>query len=246
MCANYTPSPKDVIAAHFGVQLGLFDFPLETFPGYMAPIVRRVRGTDADVECVLACFGMVPHWADLKLARSTYNARSETVAQKPSFREAWKRRQFCIIPARALFEPRYATEQPVRWRIERADGGPLGIAGIWETKPDGPDGQPLISFSMLTINADEHGLMRQFHQPDDEKRMVVILEPWQYAGWLRGDLAGSTAVFRTYPAELLSACADPLPLKSRPARPDWRLESGRQGVDGPSGKPAAPGQGELF
>ena len=80
-------------------------------------------------------FGMVPHWADHKLARQTYNARTETVASKPSFRSAWKRKQFCIIPTANFFEPNYETGKPVRWRIERADGGPVAIAGIWEYRP---------------------------------------------------------------------------------------------------------------
>jgi endonuclease YncB( thermonuclease family) len=50
-------------------------------------------------------FGMVPYWADTKLARQTYNARTETVATKPSFRNAFKRAQFCIVPANSFFEP---------------------------------------------------------------------------------------------------------------------------------------------
>jgi putative SOS response-associated peptidase YedK len=66
---------------------------------------------------VLATFGMLPHWAKPALVRSTYNARSETAAEKPSFRNAWKKGQFCIIPADVIFEPHYpsAEERPVRW-----------------------------------------------------------------------------------------------------------------------------------
>ena len=81
--------------------------------------------------------------------RQTYNARTETVAQKLSFRNAWKRKQFCIIPADNFFEPCYETGKPVRWRIERADGMPADIAGIWEFRPQ----DLLLSFSMLMINA---------------------------------------------------------------------------------------------
>ncbi len=102
------------------------------------------------MEIAPAMFGMAPHWADVKLARQTYNARTETVGSKPSFRSAWKRKQFCIIPAANFFEPNYETGKPVRWRIERADGGPVAIAGIWEYRP----ADQLLSFSMLTINAD--------------------------------------------------------------------------------------------
>ena len=59
-------------------------------------------------------FGLVPAWANVKLARSTYNARIETVSTKPSFRAAWKRRQFCAVPLANFFEPNYESGKPVR------------------------------------------------------------------------------------------------------------------------------------
>ncbi|WP_258001046.1 SOS response-associated peptidase [Janthinobacterium sp. ROICE36] len=61
-----------------------------------------------------AMFSMVPHWAEHKLACQTYNARTETVASKPSFRSACKRKQFCTIPVANFFESTYATGKPVR------------------------------------------------------------------------------------------------------------------------------------
>ena len=219
MCADYTPSKKEAFSQHFGVELPAFDYPGETFPGYLAPILRNSSEYSHLVECVPACFGMLPHWADPKLVRQTYNARSETVAQKPSFRNAWRRKQLCIIPAENIFEPSYASGKALRWRIEQADGAPLGIAGIWEWRADGPDGLPLLSFSMLTINADAHPLMHGFHKPDEEKRMVVVLQPGQYQGWLDGLLTDDGAVFAPYPAERLRARPDPMPprRKSAPA-----------------------------
>lgn len=99
--------------------------------------------------------------------RSTYNARTETVAEKPSFKHAWRDRQFCIILAEVFFEPNYESGKQVRWRIERADGSPFGIAGIWKQRLR-DDELPKWSMSMLTINADEHPLMRRFHKPRDE------------------------------------------------------------------------------
>ena len=150
MCADYTPSHKEQIADHFGLRSPQLDLPAEAWPGYMAPILRGSHEAPGELEIAPAMFGMVPHWADHKLARQTYNARTETVASKPSFRSAWKRKQFCIIPAANFFEPNYESGKPVRWRIERADGGPVAIAGIWEYRP----ADQLLSFSMLTINAD--------------------------------------------------------------------------------------------
>lgn len=215
MCADYTPSRKEQIEDHFRVLSTQLDIPPEAWPGYMAPIIRGSHEVHRELEIAPAMFGMVPHWADLKLARQTYNARTETVASKRSFRSAWKRKQFCIIPAANFFEPNYETGKPVRWRIERADGGPVAIAGIWEYRP----ADQLLSFSMLTINADGHLLMWRFHKPDDEKRMVMILDPDQYQGWLDGSLVSEEDVYRQYPAELLVAQPDAMPTRSRSKAP---------------------------
>lgn len=206
MCADYTPSRNDQIENFFGIRSPQLDLPSEAWPGYMAPILRSSHEVPDKLEIAPAMFGMVPHWADHKLARQTYNARTETVASKPSFRSAWKRKQFCIIPAANFFEPNYETGKPVRWRIDRADGGPVAIAGIWDYRP----ADQLLSFSMLTINADGHPLMHRFHKPDDEKRMVMILDPDQYQGWLDGSLVSDQDVYRQYPADLLVAQPDPL------------------------------------
>jgi putative SOS response-associated peptidase YedK len=210
MCANYTPSKREAFSHHYGLERAIFDLPPESFPGYLAPILRQSRAVAGQAECVPAVFGMVPHWADMKLARQTYNARTETVAAKPSFRNAWQRKQFCIVPAENFFEPNYESGKPVRWRIEHAEQRPLSIAGIWEWKPNGPDDLPVLSFSMLTINADAHPLMQRFHKPDEEKRMLVLLDPAHYQGWLDGTLVNEADLYQPYPAERLRAVADPL------------------------------------
>jgi putative SOS response-associated peptidase YedK len=102
----------------------------------------------------------------------------------------------------------------VRFAISHADHEPLGIAGIWEYRSDGPNGLPLISFSMLTINADDHPLMRRFHKPNDEKRMVVILRPSNYDAWLDCSLDDVPSFFTPYPADELIAVAAPKESKS--------------------------------
>ncbi|PJC99212.1 DUF159 family protein [Janthinobacterium sp. BJB1] len=220
MCADYTPSRNDQIEDRFGVRSAQLDLPPEAWPGYMAPILRGSHEAPGEMEVAPAMFGIVPHWADHKLARQTYNARTETVASKPSFRSAWKRKQFCIIPAANFFEPNYETGKPVRWRIERGDGAPVAIAGIWEYRP----ADQLLSFAMLTVNADRHPLMQRFHKPDDEKRMVMILDYDQYQGWLDGSLVSEEDVYRQYPADLLVAQPDPLPPRTR-AKPPVKVDA---------------------
>jgi len=228
MCANYTPTRVERLMAQAGVNLsGPYDFKPESYPGYMAPLIRTAEGLTPDDmferQVDFGMFGLVPPWADVKLARSTYNARTETVATKPSFRSAWKRRQFCVIPMENFYEPSYETGAPVRWRIEHADGIPMSVAGIWEWRPNGgPNDRPLVSFTMLTINADEHPLMKRFHKPEDEKRMIVLLEPDQVDEWLQSPIEMAPTFFQSYDAEKL--VAEPAPKAARMKKIDVEPE----------------------
>ncbi len=207
MCSNYRPpSPRD-IEEYFSVPSpGIVK--LEMYPAYIGPMIRRSHN---GIECVLGNFGLMPHWAKPALARSTYNARSETVASKASFRAAWSKGQHCIIPAAWIYEPNYEQGKPERWKIQRRDAKPLGIAGLWDWRPDpeSPDGK--LSYTMLTVNADDHSLMRCFHAPDDEKRMVVILDPSQYGAWLAADAKDSLQFMKQYAADALTAAPAPKP-----------------------------------
>jgi putative SOS response-associated peptidase YedK len=214
MCANYDPLIKhDRLKTYFGVDVG--DLPLglksSLWPGYFGPFLRKHEFADVGDEAVpfkellVGSFGLIPHWSkDNLIARKTYNARSETVHEKPSYRDAWKAARHCIIPAEAISEPDWRSGKSVSTRISRADGKPMGIAGIWGTWRS-PAGEMVHSFTMLTINADDHSVMRQFHKPDDEKRMVVILNETDYDPWLQSSANESRDFLRQYPADGLLA-----------------------------------------
>jgi putative SOS response-associated peptidase YedK len=181
------------------------------------------------MEALVGSFGLIPHWAtDTKIARHTYNARSETVATKPSFRQAWKQAQRCIIPADAIFEPDWRSGKAVPTRIARADGEPMGLAGLWSMWKS-PQGAWVPSYTMLTIAAETHPLMRQFHKPADEKRMVVILPESRYADWLQASAAHSADFLQPYPASGLVAQAEP-PLR-RPKAAGANPASAQGGED---------------
>ena len=189
---------------------------VDLWPGYLGGFIRKHPhadvGDDAvpEREGVNGIFGLVPHWAeDLKLARSTYNARTETVATKPSFRDAWRKSRHCIIPAAAFYEPDWRSGKAVPTRIVRTDGEPMGLAGLWDSWKQ-PDGAWLHSYTMLTINADHHELMNAFHKPTDEKRMVVILPESAYGDWLDASAEQSMEFMRPYPADRLVAEARPI------------------------------------
>ncbi len=184
MCSVFSPTQNvDWVREHFAVPLA-GGYPEVVFPGYLAPIVVKSQESGR-VACGLARFGLVPSWAkDGTIGRRTYNARSETVAEKPSYRAAWRHRHFAIALADGFFEPCYESGRAVRWRIARADGGPFGIACIWDRWTDPAIGEVVASFSMLTINADHHPIMNRFHRPGDEKRTPVVLAPDQFGAWL--------------------------------------------------------------
>jgi putative SOS response-associated peptidase YedK len=184
---------------------------VDLWPGYQGLLIRRPKekdsGDDAvpDREALAGLFGLVPHWAtDLKICRSTYNARAETVAIKPSFRDAWKRAQHCIIPAQAIYEPDWRSGKAIPTRIERADGRPMGIAGLWSVWKS-PQGEWIHSYTMLTINADSHPLMNQFHKPTDEKRMVVVLPETAYDDWLTATVENSGGLLLPCATDVLRA-----------------------------------------
>ena len=101
--------------------------------------------------------------------------------------------------------------RPVRWKIHRRDNRPFALAGLWEWRPDPTNPDGAFSFTMLTINADRHPLMKRFHAPSDEKRMVVILQPHQYQAWLRVAASESMAFMQQCPAEALTAMPAPKP-----------------------------------
>lgn len=243
MCTNYVPTRTSLLNERFGLSVPGVAFRDEAYPGYLAPIIRRQLDEPSEQTCEAAIFGLIPSWSkDGKNYRFCYNARSETVDKKPSFRNAIRRNQFCVVPAEAFFEPCYETGRPVRWRIERLDGEPLMLAGIWDAwrrpqsdtaKRPGPkdcdllDSDWVLSFSLLTINADSHDLMKRFHPAKDEKRSVVMLDANQWREWLQtenrhiGDFLHAAKA-----AELTTREAPKKPAKTRakpPPKPTRKL-----------------------
>lgn len=211
MCAHFeTVSKPERLKVSFNVDMPV-GAKADVWPGYSGLFIRRPKQEPDDEaqalrrEAMVGTFGLIPHWAkDTSLAKRTYNARSETVAVKPSYRDAWRLGRRCIIPAESIYEPDWRSGRAVPTRIVRSDGQPMGIAGIW-TGWRGPDGSVIRSMSMLTVNADDHPLMRNFHRPQDEKRMVVILDEADYDRWLDADASNPDTLLRPYDSSRLNA-----------------------------------------
>lgn len=177
----------------------------ELFPGRIGPLYPNKPGQG----WAQGMFGLMPPGAKDDLFRSTFNARSETVAEKWAFRNAWRQRRLCLIPCEALFEQNYESGKSARWRIERADGEPFAIAGLWETRQTGKSEE--WSYSMLTINADEHPLMKLFRAPGKEKRSVVILPDSTYEAWLSAKAEEDVRAFlKPFDPEEFIAAPEPI------------------------------------
>lgn len=204
MCSNYFPTVSKERLTAFGVQPALdLSSKRQVWKSYAAPMVRK--GEDGR-ELLLGEFGLLPFWSkERKIKYSTFNARSETVKTASSFKTPWAKRQRCIIPADWVVEPDWRTGKNIPTAIARADGEPMGLAGLWDKWLDKSTGEVVHSFTMLTINADTHGLMRNFHRPDDEKRMVVVLPEARYEDWLTATLPEAKNLLLPFPADALQA-----------------------------------------
>lgn len=207
MCTNFTPTHnQDWMQQQFGLELPSA-FERESYPGYAAPLIVKSHQSGR-VACGLARFGLIPHWAkDTAISRHTYNARSETAAQKPSFRTAWRQRQFALLPVDNFFEPSYESGRAVRWKISLPGAEPFCIACLWDRWTDPHSGECVVSFAMLTVNADEHPVMKQFHRPGDEKRTPVIIAPAHHDAWLSADAQSAAGWMNAGHMRGLSACA---------------------------------------
>ncbi len=224
MCTNYRPATRELAAQMFAFPAPAFDYPEEAYPGYVAPAVRR--SSLGRHECFAGRFGLIPYWAkDATFGRRTYNARSETVASKPAFRDAWQRGRRALVPMTRFYEPDWHSGRAVRWRIERRDESPFAVAAIWDRWTDRASGEIVESFSLLTIHADGHPVMGRFHRPGDEKRSLVPLDPAQWGTWLDEEPEGALRLLLPMSPEQFVAAPDPRPPAETTTRDAGRGEA---------------------
>jgi putative SOS response-associated peptidase YedK len=135
---------------------------------------------DAKRELVPMRWGLIPSWwkKTVKEAPSTFNARAETVAEKPMFRSAFKRSR-CLIPASGYYEWQNTPTGKQPYYYTARDGSPLTFAGLWDEWKDIETGEPLKSCIIIITNANE--LASKVHN-----RMPVLLSPDEFEPWLSG------------------------------------------------------------
>ena len=207
MCGRYTlqASPEE-IAEQFAVEEpSLFKARYNIAPTQIVPAVR-IHPDTTQRELVQIRWGLIPSWAkDPRIGNQMINAKAETVATKPSFRSAFRKRR-CLIPASGFYEWQQQGRQKQPMYIRLRDRRPFAFAGLWE-RWEPKDGEPVESCTIITTEPNE--FMRPIHN-----RMPVILTVKDYEVWL------DPAVQQT---DTIQALLKPYPVEDMEAYPVSRL-----------------------
>jgi putative SOS response-associated peptidase YedK len=198
MCGRFVIELSPGLVAGFFGLTEIPDLPTRynVAPTQLVPAIREA--TDGSRRLSMMRWGLVPSWAK-DIGDGLINARSETVSEKPSFRQTVRRRR-CIIPASGFYEWQKVEKLKVPYYLRMVDSSPMPFAGIWEAWCS-PDGQVLESCAILTTSA--NAKVAPIHD-----RMPVILDPAGFSLWLDRQvhevdkLAG---LFVPYPADRLEA-----------------------------------------
>jgi len=190
MCSRYfLDADGNVIAYTFSVPLNeRLRRRFNIAPTQEAPIVRVSQ--EGPREMAMLRWGLVPAWSnDLGAGTKMINARGESVAEKPAFREAMARRR-CLVPATGFFEWKAAPGRKQPFAITVPERPLFAFAGLWETwRPR--DGEAIETFTIVTTDANE--AIAPIHD-----RMPVILPKEAEDAWLRADVAEASALLKPY------------------------------------------------
>jgi len=199
MCGRFTIT---IEPAFFQQELDLGKVPAEWTPRYnTAPTQDIPVVLDKDTRDVeMLRWGLIPFWAkDEKIGYRMINARSETIQEKPSFRNAFKQRR-CLILADGFYEwqKQSGSAPKVPYYFQLADGAPFAFAGIWESWNPEPE-ETVRSCSIITTTPND--LVAMAHE-----RMPVILDKSMMWDWLQEKPADNLqAMLAPYPAEKMRA-----------------------------------------
>jgi putative SOS response-associated peptidase YedK len=201
MCGRFTLiTPAEVVAEQFQlIEVPSLSPRYNVAPTQPVAAVRPSPGNGGR-ELVLLRWGLVPFWAkDPAIGSRMINARSETVAQKPAFRAAFRRRR-CLVPADGFYEWQRQDQGKQPFYIRLGNEKPFAFAGLWEHW-EGPDETVIDSCTLLTTEPND--LIRLLHN-----RMPVILAPSDYDLWLDPGVQEAELLqplLRPYPSENMIA-----------------------------------------
>jgi putative SOS response-associated peptidase YedK len=199
MCGRFSRHHKpDEIAERFDVELIDFDFDprYNIAPSQISPVIAF----QSERKMMAAKWGLVPFWAkDPAIGNKLINARAETLAEKPSFKNALAKRR-CLIPADGFYEWQKKNKGPSQPYYVRLNGGGLfAFAGLWELWKN-PEGGMLQTFTIITTEPNE--LIKTIHH-----RMAVILKPEDEGAWIdpENSVNDVLRLLKPYPAEGMEA-----------------------------------------
>ena len=197
MCGRfYLDAPDELVLSYFGLDEGIHLQPRYNIaPSQDVAIVRAAAQAR---ELAYLRWGLVPAWSrEEKTRYSMINARADTIADKPSYREPFRKRR-CLVPASGFYEWRKMSHGKQPYRIGRTDNGIMALAGLWEHWEG--EGKSVDSCSIIVTEAND--CIRPVHD-----RMPVILDPDQFDAWLNpdnGDAETLKAMLQPYPGEAMS------------------------------------------
>jgi putative SOS response-associated peptidase YedK len=209
-CNHEPVTAADRLLSTFGVTLPAgVELEQPASVDVMAPFIVQAQHpvSDALGDVNVGMLGLLPALAQhISTAAQARHCRVETMKSDPTFRESWWSGRRCVVPVERLTEWCYASGRPGMWSVSRADEAPMGLAGLWNAWTS-PTGEKVLSFCMLTINADGHAVFDRLKHPTHEKRMPVILPAQAQRQWLHGMGAQAERLLVRFPAEQLHAFA---------------------------------------
>ena len=199
MCGRFEiHAALEIIARIFGIEAS--DVLIEYRPNYNAAPTNDIPFVvkNGKRRLILCRWGFLPAWAkEEKTGFSMINARSETVAEKPAFREAFRKHR-CIVPADGFYEWRKAGTTRIPMHIHLRSKEPMGLAGLYSAWSS-PEGETICTCTIIVTNANK--LVAPIHE-----RMPVILHPADYDRWLDPqlqDVLSLQPLLKPYPPEEL-------------------------------------------
>lgn len=183
MCGGYRlEADAEDLAEFFEAEMGQLELPLkvERFPGQTGTIVVERQAASGERQRLLgpARWGLVPRWARSEdIGNKLYNARSESLEDKPSFRESFRKRR-CLVPVSAFYEwrKRDGGRGSERHEFGPTEQGLLALAGLWDNWRDA-EGRKVGTFTVITTAAD--AVVEPVHH-----RMPLIVPRAQFGPWL--------------------------------------------------------------
>lgn len=213
MCANFKPLTAEQVQA-LGLPCIPFAYVDEVYPNYTMPLLFK---SDQGLEWREVNFGLIPKWAEDKcIGTKTYNARHETLLEKPTFAEATQKCKFGVIPVTEFYESKYIDAKPQRWGVRRKDGQAFYIAALYEICKQGDE--VIRSATMLSMDALDHPMMKDFHEPGNVKRSVVVIPTARLDEWLSLKTSDIGQFMQGFPVEEFE-CLHVPKLNSKKASP---------------------------